>query len=124
MVFASSGDLTRPVPCRRGAETVASSPPPFASPPFRPGRGWGRFPVLPTRTSWKMRRLAPPNSGHPMERTVAFGHESITVTPAEPLWRFGHHAFVVGLPGLEPGTFGPPDRRANQAAPQPVKGSV
>ena len=27
---------------------------------------------------------------------------------------------VVGLPGLEPGTFGPPDRRANQAAPQPV----
>jgi hypothetical protein len=29
---------------------------------------------------------------------------------------------VVGLPGLEPGTFGPPDRRANQAAPQPVRG--
>ena len=27
---------------------------------------------------------------------------------------------LVGLPGLEPGTFGPPDRRANQAAPQPV----
>jgi hypothetical protein len=27
---------------------------------------------------------------------------------------------VVGLPGLEPGTFGPPDQRANQAAPQPV----
>ena len=26
----------------------------------------------------------------------------------------------VGLPGLEPGTFGPPDRRANQAAPQPA----
>ena len=30
---------------------------------------------------------------------------------------------VVGLPGLEPGTFGPPDRRANQAAPQPVSGA-
>lgn len=27
----------------------------------------------------------------------------------------------VGLPGFEPGTFGPPDQRANQAAPQPVK---
>ncbi len=28
--------------------------------------------------------------------------------------------FAVGLPGFEPGTFGPPDQRANQAAPQPV----
>src|SRR5215472_15168244 len=28
----------------------------------------------------------------------------------------------VGLPGFEPGTFGPPDQRANQAAPQPVHG--
>ena len=28
--------------------------------------------------------------------------------------------FFVGLPGFEPGTFGPPDQRANQAAPQPV----
>jgi hypothetical protein len=31
---------------------------------------------------------------------------------------------MVGLPGLEPGTFGPPDRRANQAAPQPVATAV
>ena len=30
--------------------------------------------------------------------------------------------FSVGLPGFEPGTFGPPDQRANQAAPQPVHG--
>ena len=29
--------------------------------------------------------------------------------------------FRVGLAGFEPTTFGPPDRRANQAAPQPVK---
>ena len=28
---------------------------------------------------------------------------------------------VVGLAGFEPTTFGPPDRRANQAAPQPVR---
>ena len=28
--------------------------------------------------------------------------------------------FSVGLPRFELGTFGPPDRRANQAAPQPV----
>ena len=27
---------------------------------------------------------------------------------------------LVGLAGFEPTTFGPPDRRANQAAPQPV----
>ena len=27
---------------------------------------------------------------------------------------------VVGLRGFEPPTFGPPDRRANQAAPQPA----
>ena len=27
---------------------------------------------------------------------------------------------LVGLRGFEPPTFGPPDRRANQAAPQPV----
>src|SRR5215210_6627800 len=27
----------------------------------------------------------------------------------------------VGVPGFEPGTFGPPDRRANQAAPHPVE---
>ena len=27
---------------------------------------------------------------------------------------------MVGLRGFEPPTFGPPDRRANQAAPQPV----
>jgi hypothetical protein len=31
-------------------------------------------------------------------------------------------AAVVGLTGFEPATFGPPDRRANQAAPQPEKG--
>ena len=31
---------------------------------------------------------------------------------------------VVGLRGFEPPTFGPPDRRANQAAPQPVSGSL
>ena len=27
---------------------------------------------------------------------------------------------LVGLTGFEPATFGPPDRRANQAAPQPA----
>lgn len=30
---------------------------------------------------------------------------------------------LVGLAGFEPTTFGPPDRRANQAAPQPVRRS-
>ena len=33
-------------------------------------------------------------------------------------------ALGVGLAGFEPATFGPPDRRANQAAPQPVDGRV
>jgi hypothetical protein len=28
---------------------------------------------------------------------------------------------MVGLRGFEPPTFGPPDRRANQAAPQPAE---
>ena len=30
-------------------------------------------------------------------------------------------SYLVGLAGFEPTTFGPPDRRANQAAPQPVE---
>ena len=33
-----------------------------------------------------------------------------------------HLRLLVGLAGLEPATFGPPDQRANQAAPQPVHG--
>jgi hypothetical protein len=41
------------------------------------------------------------------------------------LWEYRaarYEAELIGAAGLEPATFGPPDRRANQAAPRPVVG--
>ena len=58
------------------------------------------------------------------DRQSVFPTLSRTAQRPLPLGRWPlKRGFLVGLAGFEPTTFGPPDRRANQAAPQPVEGT-
>ena len=92
-------------PSRSASSLTASAPPPWPV-AMRPGT---RRPLSPMESAPAHRTTLAPQLPPP---------PSLTGAPRA----VSRACSVVGLPGFEPGTFGPPDRRANQAAPQPVHG--